>query len=65
MIDRKALTRASAEYDRIVREEADGTRTPVYPDLPDYVPLPEVEGDVVAVMIPKPAQTRKKKRRTT
>ena len=51
-IDRAALAAAQAEFERITREEEDGTRTPVYPDLPDYVQLPTAAGEVVAVLIP-------------
>jgi hypothetical protein len=40
MIDRKALARSSAEYDRIVREEEAGTLEKTDPVLRDYALLP-------------------------
>ena len=48
------LAQMQREFDQLTEDEASGKVPPVYPDLPDYVPIPTKPGEVVVEIRPTP-----------
>jgi len=45
---KERLAQMNREFDQLTEDEASGKVPPVYPDLPEYVPIPTLPGQVVA-----------------